>query len=767
MSVVCILLVGCSREPLQGSLEASSSQPGVSRPPPESGFWGPQPHVPAGDHRFVEAELRREVGPFLQASTSDDPLVVERAMWGLARLGRLETLSTMRGELDGDVSSYAIEALAAFGLLDPPPGEPQGIWRALEDALWEIYAVTQRSDVARSLLFSLARIGGARSVERLGLDLADAHGFDRDGRSHVGFAALTILCSRGYGLEQVSRDAIALGLTSSSTVVQGEAARALARCVAPSAELLAGPERTVLVERLTSLVSGGSEDTNKHAWRALASLGELPSEVAPEILGESPPMWEVELEAVRALSGHPRGRVLLAERLTAFDSAALGHAFGGPRIHVLLEAYRGGRKLAVERPSLASELGSAFDHLVGPCRAAEHELGDDVSGRCFAAHELLAVLAIAKRDAAALDRNAVVPRWMPAHYLESLRVDVLLALSNAREPLAKKRLLQRARALDVDSAVALSALTELDDVEVGQTLRAALSTRDVGLVAAAAGAIAARAMDVKKRDVELVEELERVLSEWSNDDAIEVRLLAIEALGNLARTVGESTHSPTETQVLRPVSRPGAVAPAPWLERTILPLARDPHVAIRRAVERALAGHGDLLARYDALASEAHLAVVPEPLAHAWVRAREHPPDGLRIHTRLGVLEIAFEHAPAPINQANLAALADAGFFDGLTFHRVVPGFVVQGGDPRGDGYGGPGHVVPCEWSNLHYDRGTVGVALAGKDTGGSQIFVTQSDQVHLDGRYTVVGNVRTGMDVVDRLLPGDRMTRVEVIHDE
>jgi cyclophilin family peptidyl-prolyl cis-trans isomerase len=135
---------------------------------------------------------------------------------------------------------------------------------------------------------------------------------------------------------------------------------------------------------------------------------------------------------------------------------------------------------------------------------------------------------------------------------------------------------------------------------------------------------------------------------------------------------------------------------------------------------------------------------------------------GLRVHTALGPFVVAFEDAPAPIAQGALAGLARAGYFDGLRFHRVVPGFVVQGGDPRGDGYGGPGWVMPCEWSELRYERGTVGIALAGKDTGGSQFFVTHTRQPHLDGRFTVIGRVIDGMDIVDRLLPQDPIVRVE-----
>jgi cyclophilin family peptidyl-prolyl cis-trans isomerase len=140
---------------------------------------------------------------------------------------------------------------------------------------------------------------------------------------------------------------------------------------------------------------------------------------------------------------------------------------------------------------------------------------------------------------------------------------------------------------------------------------------------------------------------------------------------------------------------------------------------------------------------------------------------GLRLHTDAGVLTIDLTGAPAPIAQANLVALAERGFFDGLVFHRVVPGFVVQGGDPRGDGYGGPGHVMPCEWSNLRYERGTVGIALAGKDTGGSQFFIAHDEPHHLDARYTVIGRVvegSAGMDVIDAIWPYDAITKVEVL---
>jgi len=110
----------------------------------------------------------------------------------------------------------------------------------------------------------------------------------------------------------------------------------------------------------------------------------------------------------------------------------------------------------------------------------------------------------------------------------------------------------------------------------------------------------------------------------------------------------------------------------------------------------------------------------------------------------------------APLTTSALAALAGGHFYDGLSFHRVVPDFVAQGGDPRGDGDGGPGWALPDEHSPLRFLRGSLGIATNGPETGGSQFFLCHSPQPHLDGRYTVAGQLRSGDDVLDALQPGD-----------
>ena len=114
----------------------------------------------------------------------------------------------------------------------------------------------------------------------------------------------------------------------------------------------------------------------------------------------------------------------------------------------------------------------------------------------------------------------------------------------------------------------------------------------------------------------------------------------------------------------------------------------------------------------------------------------------------------------APLTTAALAALANRGFYDGLSFHRVVPDFVAQGGDPFGDGEGGPGWALPDEHTALHFDRGTLGIATSGPETGGSQFFFCHSAQPHLDGRYTVAGQLEGGDDVLDALQVGDVILR-------
>ncbi len=175
----------------------------------------------------------------------------------------------------------------------------------------------------------------------------------------------------------------------------------------------------------------------------------------------------------------------------------------------------------------------------------------------------------------------------------------------------------------------------------------------------------------------------------------------------------------------------------------------------------------DLLKRLDPSVETAHtIRPVPgDPVVPYTSRDLIGPPYSPHafIETVKGTIEIELTVLDAPQTSQNFMALARKGFFNGLQIHRVVPNFVVQDGDPRGDGSGGPGYTIRDELNDRPYLRGTVGMALDWRDTGGSQFFITHSPQPHLDAKYTVFGRVVNGMDVVDRLQQLDTIQRVRI----
>jgi cyclophilin family peptidyl-prolyl cis-trans isomerase len=158
---------------------------------------------------------------------------------------------------------------------------------------------------------------------------------------------------------------------------------------------------------------------------------------------------------------------------------------------------------------------------------------------------------------------------------------------------------------------------------------------------------------------------------------------------------------------------------------------RDPNATVRDHAAKSLRALGDnaSCAPPDSTAPPAD--EIAHPLAH---------PTRVIFDTDAGELSITFDPDLAPVAAARFVALARTGFFKGIVVHRVVPGFVVQFGDPGGDGYGGSGKLLRCETSPVPFDALDVGVALAGRDTGSSQLFVTLGRFPHLDGEYTRVG---------------------------
>jgi peptidyl-prolyl cis-trans isomerase B (cyclophilin B) len=132
-----------------------------------------------------------------------------------------------------------------------------------------------------------------------------------------------------------------------------------------------------------------------------------------------------------------------------------------------------------------------------------------------------------------------------------------------------------------------------------------------------------------------------------------------------------------------------------------------------------------------------------------------------------GEIRIEFFPADAPKTVENFVTLAKKGFYDNLTFHRVVPGFVAQGGDPKGNGTGGPGYTIKAEFNKQKHVRGSVAMARSSHpDSAGSQFYITYGAQPHLDDNYTVFGKVVLGMEHVDQIKQGDRMKSVKIVED-
>lgn len=154
-----------------------------------------------------------------------------------------------------------------------------------------------------------------------------------------------------------------------------------------------------------------------------------------------------------------------------------------------------------------------------------------------------------------------------------------------------------------------------------------------------------------------------------------------------------------------------------------------------------------------------------------WLPAATWAADTAIITTEHGDIKIELYSEKAPKTVANFKKLAQDGFYDDLTFHRVIPGFVVQGGDPKGNGTGGPGYTVEAEIDpSLKHVRGAVATARRGdrvnpeRRSSGSQFYIVLAPQPHLDGAYTIFGQVIEGMDVVDQIAKGDRMQHVSII---
>ena len=414
--------------------------------------------------------------------------------------------------------------------------------------------------------------------------------------------------------------------------------------------------------------------------------------------------WRVGVEAWRA--AELSGRLVALEPILAALPAALQAEptlLAGPRLHTWTAALDAALA-APATPGVQAAAQQLFEITLQ---------SDDAGVALGRAH--LRCRAAALLDRAGGDRLAACDAAAPLGLVAALVPPMLAHRKPAEQAAEIKRLYPLAKTAIMRIALLEAAAGTKARRALAPILRAGAADPDVAVFSQTATTAA------ELGALELAPTLRARLEPLRAAGELEVVISLVEALATL------------KDKAARPLLRPRL---------------RDSNIAVAEAAAKALT----------ALGEPSQAAPTPRtvlPVTH---------PDATSatVRTTKGAFIIELFAVDAPLTVQNFVTLAERGYYDGLLFHRLVGDFVVQGGDPRGDGWGGPGYVIPCEINPRPYSRGAVGMALAGKDTGGSQWFVTHSPQPHLDGRYTVFGQV-TSFEVIDALTVGDRILGITI----
>jgi HEAT repeat protein len=634
-----------------------------------------------------------------------------------------------------------------------PPPPPPDLVRLLSD---------DEARVRRRAALAIGHVALAEGVAPLVGALADA---DPEVRQMAAFAL-------GLIGDKSARDPLVTALDDASPLVQGSAAEALG--------LLGDATAADAVGRLAAqIVQSGAlaqppadeddarRDTGAAAFRlavyALVRLKAYPQLAAAVLDSAGQPRvrwWPVAY----ALQRIDDGRALPALLTLAKEAHPYTRAFAVKG----LGAIKDRAALPVLMPLLSSGERSV---LIETIRALGR-IGDPAS-----AEPLVKIIQDASSDAQV--RLEAVSALGGLHAVSSTVGDLLLDLLSDPSPPLRAAALRSTAALNPEGFVAV--LSGLDP-DPHWSARAALATV-LGTLAPEVGLPRLQMMldDSDQRVVPSVLDAlvklkapnaAAVMIERLKADDPVIRGAAARGLGELkppdgAQPLGEAyrfgQRDPTYTaraEALAALSRYGVAAAMPTLKDAFAD--KDWAVRVRAAM---------LVKELDpSAAADAAVQIRPAPTtvaADVYQAARlASPPVSTQVYldTDRGTIQIELAVLDAPLTVENFIALARKGYFNGLSVHRVVPDFVIQDGDPRGDGEGGPGYTIRDELNERPYLRGAVGMALdPWPDTGGSQYFITHSPQPHLDAKYTVFGRVIAGMEVVDQIRQWDVIRRVRV----
>lgn len=696
---------------------------GGTRPPAAA---APAPPPPAlAEIPGLEAAREARTGRLIELSRSPEPVVRERAVRALTRVGDEAALAALADLARSPDAAVQAAALWGLGVAGGGDGVEQR-----EAALLQLYGGS-KTDVARvAVLEALGRIASAASLRVLAAALSDGAS---DVRTAAGLA-VGMFGRRAIPLDGRVRDALYASDGHVDPEVRYAMAYALAREHAPP-QTGADAERAVDV--LSRLATDADPEVRIQAVLGLSKREQAGPEHLIAALGDFD--WRVRLQAVTALAGDRygvNGHAEAAEQLVREWGLAFGSPAGVASAHVLMEGLRALRMVGAEAPVQAAASALAAD---AAARLAAGDLDDAHTLIASMVHcQALAVVtgAGAAELAGLRECGGKQRRGWPRHARRALLAEVLVARAQAADEarawldeLATDRD-PRVRAAVLGNALALARLDPSWDEPVQRWLAAGIADREIEVAGTAADAIAGALAD---------------------------ETLAARGYASLGAALAE---------------RARAGAGDVELALTFLTALRDGRLAAGESACRAARSDGNRAVRAIARACIEALTGT-DPGAAPPTRATPAPdvdPTALlgkqvvwTLVTTRGPIEIALEPDRAPWHVAVLAKLTSAGFYDGLMWHRVAAGFVVQGGAPGDSAWGGPGFVIPGEPSPGRYDRGTVGIADAGMDTGGSQIFLMHARAPHLEGRYTIVGKVTNGIDTMNALLVGDRIVTATI----
>jgi cyclophilin family peptidyl-prolyl cis-trans isomerase/HEAT repeat protein len=688
-------------------------------------FGQKRPIPPPTLLQIVKAEDERRWDDDLRSLLSDrNPSIRSRAALAVGRIGNEDSISALTPLLEKD-ADVSVRAMAAFAL-----GEIESE-KAANTLVAILKNTTTPAEVRARAVEALGKIAGALPREQearqreLGAVILEA--LNSTDQSTILFGLTAALRSRPANAGPV----IAKSLTHSNPRVRADAANALARLRLKDGNdqlrKLVTADLDPIVRANAARVLGVTED--KQSFDALVSRATQDNDARVKVSAIRALASLKDPRAVEALStrGHLLTQRPFASRPVELNeileiATTLGRLLAQKEDQTTVTWLR---ELNKSLNHTAPEIELAFVRIAPAAYLAEFGAGDQA--RKKVQETILLNWRAAAGIAAGLGEIAALPETTPNKS----------ELAATAQSLLRALLDYRNSGLTINTLVAVHSEYAIPDV-----LRAlaAFKPQDLPYVATAqlkeSDVIIRGASADVLGDLPPSEEITRALiAAWpqaANDTLNDAALSILDSLGK--------QKSPAANDILKEALKSG-----------------DPLIRRRAAALLKTNGAGDFSSQVGTVHTRNTDADYKRALARIGKTTRAV------VTTSKGSFTIDLLPEAAPLTVDNFVQLAQRDYYRNITIHRVVPNFVIQDGDPRGDGNGGPGYQIRCEINQVLYDRAAVGMALSGKDTGGSQWFVTHSPQPHLDGGYTVFGRVVTGMNVVDQIVRGDVIQSIVV----